>query len=107
MNIKRLSEIHGLTVEEFSGILDVFIDTAKIDIDKIRAAVKAEDGFSAGKAAHSLKGAAGNLGFTKLSEMARAVEIDAENNQLEKIKSALPLLADELEYITNQLKAAL
>ena len=107
MNIKKLSDIHGLTVEEFSGILDVFIDTAKIDIEKIGAAVQSEDGFSAGKAAHSLKGAAGNLGFTKLSEMARAVEIDAENNHLAKIKSALPLLAEELENITTQLKAGL
>jgi HPt (histidine-containing phosphotransfer) domain-containing protein len=102
MNIKKLSEIHGLTVEEFSGILDVFIDTAKIDIEKIRSAVHSGDLLSAGKAAHSLKGAAGNLGFTKLSEMARAVEIDAENNHLEKIKSALPLLAEELDYISSQ-----
>jgi histidine phosphotransfer protein HptB len=103
MNIKELSDIHGLTVEEFTGILKVFIDTARIDIAKIRAAVEKGDALAAGDAAHSLKGAAGNLGFMALSELARAAEINAEHGELGKITPTLPILTDQGEDITTQL----
>ena len=107
MDIKELSDIHGLTVEEFSGILKVFIDTAKTDIGKIRAAVDRGDALSASEAAHSLKGAAGNLGFKELSDLAQAAEINAEKDELEKITSTLPFLTGQLEYIITQLHDSL
>ncbi len=106
MNLKKLSEIHGLTVEEFAGILEVFVDTAKEDIEKIQTAVEEQDLLSAERAAHSLKGASGNLGFEKMFEMARAVEVNAEKGEFEQIKSALPRLTRELEEIITQLSAA-
>ena len=105
MDIKKLSDIHGLTVEEFSEIVDVFIITAKKDIEKMRVAADTGDAVLAGEAAHSLKGAAGNLGFTEMSEMAKLAEMDAENNELGKIKNSLPFLADQLEYIATQFNA--
>lgn len=106
MNLKKLSRIHGLTVEEFVEILEVFVDTAKEDIEKIRVAVEERDLLSAERAAHSLKGASGNLGFEKMAEMARDVEVNAEKDELDQIKSVLPLLTRELEEIISQLSTA-
>lgn len=91
-------------MEEFSGILKVFIETAGIDIQKIRTAVGKGDAFAAGEAAHSLKGAAGNLGFMEMSELARAAEIQAGKNELGNIVSALPALISHLEEIKTQLQ---
>ncbi len=99
MDIKKLSDIHGLTVEEFSEIVGIFIGTAKKDIEKMRLATDTGDAESAGEAAHSLKGAAGNLGFMDLSEMARLAEINAENNEMEEIRRKLSRLTDQVEYI--------
>jgi len=107
MDIKKLSDIHGLTVEEFSEIVEIFIDTARIDIERLRVATGSGDAVSAGEAAHSLKGAAGNLGFMELSEMARTAEIHAENNELEKIESNLSLMDDQLENIIVQFGASI
>jgi HPt (histidine-containing phosphotransfer) domain-containing protein len=104
MNIKKLSEVHGLTVEEFSGILKVFIETAGSDIAKIRTAVEKGDALAVGDAAHSLKGAAGNLGFTELSELARDAEIHANRNDLGKIVSTLPAFIKHVEDIVIQLR---
>lgn len=106
MDIKKLSEIHGLTVEEFAGILDVFIDTARIDVEKIQAAIVQCDADAAEKAAHSVKGAAGNLGFEKMFEIARTLEIDAKNNELDRVNEALSFLIRELETIISQARSA-
>jgi HPt (histidine-containing phosphotransfer) domain-containing protein len=103
MNIKELSDVHGLTVEEFTGILKVFVETARVDIGKIQAAVERGDAHAAGEAAHSLKGAAGNLGFKALSELARAAEINAGNDDLGKITPTLPVLTGQVEEINSQL----
>lgn len=105
MDIKKLSDIHGLTVEEFSEIVNIFIDTGKRDIERLQNAVGAGDAPAAEAAAHSLKGAAGNLGFMALSEMAKTAEFDAKKKELEKIKDNLPFLTDQLEYIAAQFKA--
>ena len=102
MDIKKLSDIHGLTVEEFSEIVGVFIITAKKDIEKIRIATDAGDADAAGEAAHSLKGAAGNLGFTEISETARTAEVDASGEELEKVKNSLPLLIEQLGDIETR-----
>jgi HPt (histidine-containing phosphotransfer) domain-containing protein len=105
MDIKKISASYGLTVEEFRGILEVFVPTAQADIGKIGAARQKGDAGAAEEAAHSLKGAAGNLGFVEMSETARRVEIDARNNDLAAIERALPLLAEQLEVIIAQISA--
>lgn len=107
MNIKKLADIHGLTIEEFSEIVKIFMNTAKEDIEKIRSAAGTGDTLSAGQAAHSLKGAAGNLGFKQLSEMAQAAEMNAKNDDLEKIASSLPSLSEQLEDIAAQFEAGI
>ena len=104
MDIKKLSDVHGLTVEEFSGILKVFVETAGIDIEKIRAAVGRGDALAARDAAHSLKGAAGNLGFMEMSDLARTAEMNAGRNELGKILPDLPALIEHLEEIKTQLQ---
>ncbi len=105
MDIKKLSDMLGLTVEEFMEIVKLFIKTAGNDIEKIRTAVAAGDFSSAGGAAHSLKGAAGNLGFKELSEQAKAVEVNAKENDREEIERNLPALTGQLEAITARIDA--
>ena len=104
MDIKQISASYGLTVEEFRGILEVFVPTAQADIGKIGAARQKGDA-GAEEAAHSLKGAAGNLGFMEMSETARRVEINARNNDMAAIERALPVLAEQLEVIIAQISA--
>ena len=61
--------------EEFLKELVVFfIETTKSDLEKLKTAIEAGDNEVARAAAHSIKGAAGNLGFQGMWEMAKEVE---------------------------------
>ncbi len=102
MDLKALGERLGLDEDEFMEIVEIFIDTADEDIQKLEAANIAKNCEAVSEAAHSLKGSAGNLGFTELSEISAIVESGARKNDIEGLSDRLPVLTEKL----NEIKAA-
>jgi HPt (histidine-containing phosphotransfer) domain-containing protein len=99
MNIDESAENLGLEREEFVELLVLFVETAKVDLDKLQAALSRMDGNQAAAAAHSIKGAAANLGLTALSETAREVEHLARTEELAKIPAHVNGLRGEIEVV--------
>lgn len=99
MVLKDLAENLGLEPEEFVELLDLFVETCEKDLNGLEAAMKEEDGDKAARAAHSIKGAAGNLGLMDLYEMARASEMEARNRSFE----ALPQRVQAIRARTAEL----
>jgi HPt (histidine-containing phosphotransfer) domain-containing protein len=52
------------------------------------------------RSAHTIKGAAGNLGFTEISDLANLIEENAGNNTLEGLDQTLSTLRSHFESIT-------
>ena len=99
MNITKLANDQGLTCEEFLDIVHVFIDTSRNDMVRMRAALARGDAEDAAQAAHSLKGAAGNLGFDDLYDTALEAEKCARSNELACMPQFVDRLDDQLQQL--------
>lgn len=103
MDLKALSESLGLEEDEFKEIVEIFVSTADSDIEKLLNAHANNDCEAASEAAHSLKGSAGNLGFTELSDISATLETNARNNDINDLEAALPVLTEKLNEIKKSI----
>jgi HPt (histidine-containing phosphotransfer) domain-containing protein len=99
MEFKNMAAELGLEYEEFLELVELFILTAKNDIAILESACQTQQARLAAEAAHSLKGAASNLGFTTLYDTARVIEEKARGNHLQGIQPAVETLKQELSAI--------
>jgi len=96
MNVKALAEDLGLEEHEYWELIDLFIVRGMSDLDEIQLAVVAGDTKKAAIAAHSIKGAAGNLGLMGFHDVAKEIEGNARNGCLEGAAESALALKEEL-----------
>ncbi len=90
--------------ETLSGVLRKVPDEAGAYLNEIKAAAADGDLEAAKRAAHKLKGMAGNLGAARLAAIARSIEIesgeiDAVSAQIEPLEKALGETSDEISKV--------
>ena len=83
MDLKEYASRLGIGEEDFRELADLFMVTCRSDLEKLRRGVMAGISEEAAFAAHSIKGAAGNLGFNAISDLAKEMEIKARKGSLE------------------------
>ena len=71
MDIKALAENLGLEEDEYLELADLLVETGLVDLSIMESALEGGDADAAAKAAHSLKGASGNLGIMDIYELAQ------------------------------------
>ncbi len=89
----------------YQTLLRKFAEQQAGTVEEIRAALVAGDGPTAERAAHSLKGVAGNLGATALAEAARKAETAVKTGQ--DVEAALDSLSCSLDAVVQAVRAAL
>lgn len=99
MNIKELAENLGLEEDEYLELVELFIDTGMADIEKLLSAIEEGNAEAAAQAAHSLKGASGNLGLMEIYDVALKTEEEARNNSLDGIAESVQTLKEELNSL--------
>ena len=99
MDFKTLAENLGLEEDEYVELIELFIETGNIDFQKIQSAMAENDADTVMRSAHTIKGAAGNLGLAELSETARIIEEKADINQLNDLNGAVQTLKTQFEAI--------
>jgi HPt (histidine-containing phosphotransfer) domain-containing protein len=99
MNITQLAGDLDLEEEEYRAILDLFIEASHADLVAIKAAIATGDAQGAGRAAHSLKGAAANLGLSDASGAAREIEDKARDSRLHETRAAVASLEAHLAAV--------
>jgi len=101
MDIRQLAENLGLEEEEYLELIELFIETGMSDLNKLQSAIEEGSAEKAVNAAHSIKGAAMNLGLTELSEIAKEIEEKAGNDRLETSAEPARLLQEKLDIIVD------
>ena len=99
MNFKELAENLGLEIDEYKELIELFIDTGASDFEMMQQALAQQDAEQVMRSAHTIKGAAGNLGLMDVSEVAREIEEGASNNQLDGLTPAVHTLKSQIEAI--------
>lgn len=100
MNFKKLADKLGLEEDEYRELVELFLDTGSADFQKIESSLADRDADQVMRSAHTIKGAAGNLGFTEISDLAKLIEENAGNNTLEGLEPAVSSLRSHFESIT-------
>jgi HPt (histidine-containing phosphotransfer) domain-containing protein len=100
MNFKALAQNLGLEEDEYRELVELFIETGIADYQKIESGLASRDADQVIRSAHTIKGAAGNLGFTEISDLAKLIEENADNNILEGLDQAVSSLRAHFESIT-------
>jgi len=81
-------------------LVAIFLQTIPDQLAILETAIDSGDRTTAGREAHSLKGAAGALGATGIRELAVAIEAQAGHDDLEAVR---PLI-DEIQSMVTQLR---
>ena len=101
MNCKAMAHSMGLEEDEFIEVLILFIEVSESDLLNMETGLKNEDAKSVSDAAHSIKGAALNLGLTDISEIAQGVEMSAREDNLQGAFEASNAIRGKLEAIQS------
>ncbi len=99
MNFQELAENLGLEIDEYKELIDLFIDTGSADFQKIQEGLVSRDADQVMRSAHTIKGAAGNLGLMDVSATAKVIEENASNNRLDDISQAVQTLKTQIGAI--------
>ncbi|MGD8835439.1 MAG: Hpt domain-containing protein [Desulfobacteraceae bacterium] len=99
MNFKELAENLGLEVDEYRELIELFVDTGASDFQKIADGLSASDSELVMRSAHTIKGAAGNLGLMDVSETAGIIEENASKNRLNDLSTTVNVLKTQFEAI--------
>jgi len=90
-------------VEEITG---VFLEEVPNQMAKIAEALEADDPARVQRQAHTLKGAAANIGAGAMRERAFQVELAAEAGDMRKARSRFSMLEQDLDRLTAALSCS-
>ena len=76
-----------------------FLENRRKDLDKIQAAVAANDFETLKSIGHTLKGVGGGYGFHYLSELGKEIETAAKNNSADDVTHAAQKMLEHLDNI--------
>jgi len=99
MKITELAEKVDLTPDEFSEILEIFLDTSSEHLSGLQTALREKDRQKILSSAHSIKGAAGNLGLIEIYEIAKQVEKNVADDNLMEAGEAPRRIQEKLDAI--------
>ena len=105
VNLRGLAENLEMTEDEFLEMLDLFVEASSSDLRQLQSAAEEGDASKAIHAAHSIKGAAANLGLMKIYEVAKQTEMEARRNHLAGTAEIIEALEKELKQIVEILEA--
>ena len=99
MNFKELADRIGLEEEDYRELVELFLDTGRADYDQLKTAFADSDNEQVARSAHTISGASGNLGLMNVHELAKRIELAANDKKLDAIGGDV----DSLEGLFDQL----
>jgi PAS domain S-box-containing protein len=94
-------------MSSYQRVLSLFLESHANDLSDLSQALALGDLVGAERIAHSLKGAAGNIGAKTISTLAATLDAALKQGNAEAARAALPPLSARLQTLIEQLQAAL
>ncbi len=101
MDFKALGARLGIDEEDFMELVELFVNTSLADVEKIKAGTADNNASDAAAASHSIKGAAGNLGFDDIYNLSKDMEMQAKEGSLENFDSLAADLESQIRNLTG------
>jgi HPt (histidine-containing phosphotransfer) domain-containing protein len=101
MNFKALAIDCGMEEDEVLELVKLFIETSLSDLNQIQSAIDEGDAQKVAMAAHSIKGAAANLGLTEIFEMAKRIEMNGRENKLDGAEGTAVAIEEKLDELAK------
>jgi|YelNatPaOPRAMG01_1025707.scaffolds.fasta_scaffold07545_3 HPt (histidine-containing phosphotransfer) domain-containing protein len=96
MDVENAARNLGIGRDELLEVLELFLEISWEDFLALKEALETGDQPRAAAAAHSLKGAALNLGLQELADLARTLELAAKDGVLLGAEGQLEALREKL-----------
>lgn len=96
INVQRLRDVAMEDTDFMIELVDLFLDDMPEQLEWLRKAVEQADSDSTAKAAHRIKGAAGNVGADRLSQICG--ELEESSREAQAAPSPATLAEIELEW---------
>ena len=106
MNFKELGANLGLDEDEYRELVELFVETGSADYERLQSALAVNDLDQILRCAHTIKGAAGNLGLTDIQEVAARIEKGAGDHHLEGMQDDIQTLASQMQAVNAFINAA-
>ena len=101
MNLEALAIDFGMEEDELIELVKLFIETSLSDLNRIQSAIDEGDAQKVVTAAHSIKGAAANLGLMEIFEMAKRIEMNARENKLDGTPGTAKAINEKLDGLAE------
>ncbi len=103
MKLKELAENLEMAADEFLELIGLFLETSASDLNQWQSGIDEGDGKKVMIAAHSIKGAAVNLGLVEIYEVAKKTETEARENNLKGATVAARAIREKMDEIAEDL----
>ncbi len=103
VDIEALRELKEIMEDQFSMLVDTFLQDSAVRMDEIDAALAAGDADALRSAAHSFKGSSSNLGISALADVLFKLESMGREGNLEGGQA----LADESRIVFQRVSEIL
>jgi HPt (histidine-containing phosphotransfer) domain-containing protein len=104
LNLKELANHLKLEENQFLELTDLFLKTAFTELRNLESALEDNDPATAERMAHSIKGAAGILGFTEIQEVAKKLEVAVRERRFTDIKGTILMIREKFDRIAEALQ---
>jgi len=102
-NLENIATQLGFGINDVKAIITVLVEEAEISLNKIKEMFKRDAWEQIGIEAHSIKGSAGNMQLTHLSELSAALEIAAKAQEKQKVEALINAVQDTLKQLHQAL----
>lgn len=89
MKLTALATALGIEAKECHELLELFLETGQLEIDRLTAAFADGDTRQMARIAHTIIGSAGNLGLMEISTSARKIELACITGRLDAVGDEL------------------
>ena len=101
--LKRVINNHDLVIT----LLTMFIEDIPKILNNLILAAEANDPEQVVAEAHNLKGSSYNLTANKIGDLAKEIEAEAKEKNMDKVKALLPDLVEQLELAIDHFKSVI
>ncbi len=101
MDFKEAARTLGLEEDEYMEVLRLFIEVSHADLEKLKSGIETKNTRIVFETSHSIKGAAVNLGFQDIAQVAKELELNARQNKLDGSDQGYLILKEKLDSLSS------